>query len=230
MDEDILDAVVGTEDVLQGSGESGEVHQDGVEYPEVTADDTAADSVSGGDLQGDPGGTVDVPWADAYDDGLGGVPVVIVDAPETYAAVGTQSGYQMSTYYVDYFSGVLANLHDTDYLAFCTRENVSGSSYTEHNRLVYDINVVGGVAQTGVYPCIDIYRPSSSTVYTVSNTAYSLTVVPSFSYGSFGTFSDLRKEVGHSETYAILFFLGFFAVYSVCHDIFDYVMEHIYRK
>lgn len=233
MDEDILVDLVGTEGVLPGDGESSEVHQDGVEYPEVTADDTAADSVSGGDLQGDPGGTVGdpgIPWESAYDDGLGGIPVIIVDAPETYAAVGTQNGYQMATYYVDYFSGVLENLHDTDYLAFCTRENVSGSSYTEHNRLVYDINVVDGVAQTGVYPCIDIYRATSSTTYTVSHTTYNLQVVPSFSYGSFGMFSDLRKDVGHAEIYAVLFFLGFFAVYAVCHDIFDYVMEHIYRK
>lgn len=230
MDEIILDDFEFSEEDISGIGDTFEMDPDDGENVVVPGNDPVPHSVSGSDIQGDSGSYDVGTWVSIYDEELGGVPVVIVGEPETYAAVGTQNGYQLTTYYVDYFSGVLENLHDTDYLAFCTRENVSGSSYTEHNRLVYDINVVNGVAQSGVYPCIDIYRPSSSTVYTVSKTTYSLTVVPSFSYGSFGTFSDLRKEVGHSETYAILFFLGFFAVYNVCHDIFDYIMEHIYRK
>lgn len=252
MDADILESLVDDENIMPASGVDITADQGNGEDFMVTDSDFVPDSVSGGDIQGNTSDNVDADegmvevienqvdspapgdavngWVTVYDDEIGGIPVVIIDEPSVYSAVGTQNGYQMTTYYVDYFAGVLENMHDTDYLAFCTRENVNGSSYVEHNRLVYDITVIGDQAQSGTYPCVDIYRSNSSSTYTVSHTTYNLQVVPSFSYGSFGYFSDLRKDVGHSEIYAVLLFLGFFAVYSVCHDIFDYVMEHIYRK
>lgn len=162
------------------------------------------------------------------DDELGGVPVVDVTAVSEYASTGGTS-YQLPAYYVDYFSGVLSNLGNTDYICFCSREYPYNNDYwVEHYRLVYDLVIDNDSAVSGDYPCIDIYRYSSSSNYNVDVTQYSLSAVPAFSYGSFGTFSDLRKGVSHDETMAVLFFLGFFAVYGVCRGIFDTV-KHLRR-
>lgn len=157
---------------------------------------------------------------------LGGVPVVITDdvtAVADYVGDGGAS-YQMSSYYIDYYSGVLANMSDTDYVAFSARV-YTGSSYVEHNYLVYDITVSDGRIVAGTYPSIDIYRAGSNNSYTVSRGTYTLTSVPSFAYGSVSPYSDFREGVSHSETWAVLFFLGFTVVYNVCHDIFDYVVQ-----
>lgn len=163
------------------------------------------------------------------DDELGGVPVVLVNdlSAGSYAG-GSMVSYQLPAYYVDYFSGVLANLGDTDYVSFCIRDYTGSGAYgyVEHYYLVYDLDVDSGTFISGSYPCIDIYRSSgSSSDYSVDYGTYSLTDIPSFAYGSFGKYSDFREGGTHSEFWALLFFLGFFAVYSVCHDIFDYVMS-----
>lgn len=159
---------------------------------------------------------------------LGGVPVVDVTAVSEYAGVGGIS-YQLPSYYVDYFSGVLDNIGDTDYLAFCTREYPYNNDYwVEHYRLVYELDIDGDNVVSGTYPCLDIYRYSSSSNYNVDSTTYTLSSVPAFSYGSFGLYSDLRKGVTHDETWAVLFFFGFFTVYSICRGIFDTV-KHLRR-
>lgn len=172
--------------------------------------------------------SVDVDLQSLIDDDLGGVPVVDVTAVSEYAGTGGTS-YQLPAYYVDYFSGVLSNLGNTEYVCFCSREYPYNNDYwVEHYRLVYNIVVDDDSAVSGDYPCIDIYRYSSSSNYNVDVTQYNLSVVPAFSYGSFGTLSDLRKGVTHDETMALLFFLGFFAVYSVCRGFFDTV-KHLRR-
>lgn len=159
------------------------------------------------------------------DEELGGVPVVDITAVSEYAGVGGTS-YQLPSYYVDYFSGVLDNIGDTDYLAFCTREYPYNNDYwVEHYRLVYELDIDGDSVVSGTYPCLDIYRYSSSSNYNVDSTTYTLSSVPAFSYGSFGLYSDLRKGVTHDETWAVLFFLGFFTVYSICRSIFDTVQR-----
>lgn len=159
------------------------------------------------------------------DDELGGVPVVDVTAVSEYAGSGGIS-FQLPAYYVDYFSGVLANMADTEYICFCAREYPYNNDYwVEHYRLVYDIDIDGDNAVSGAYPCIDIYRYSSSSNYSVDNSTYELTSIPAFSYGSFGSYSDLRKGVTHDEMWAVLFFLGFFTVYSICRGIFNTIQR-----
>lgn len=167
--------------------------------------------------------SIDVDLQSLVDDDLGGVPVVDVTAVSEYAGSGGVS-FQLPTYYVDYFSGVLANMGDTEYICFCSREYPYNNDYwVEHYRLVYDISLDGDNAVSGTYPCIDIYRYSSSSNYNVDNSTYALSSIPAFSYGSFGFYSDLRRGVSHDETMAVLFFLGFFAVYSVCRGFFHCV-------
>ena len=79
--------------------------------------------------------SIDVDLQSLVDDDLGGVPVVDVTAVSEYAGSGGVS-FQLPTYYVDYFSGVLANMGDTEYICFCSREYPYNNDYwVEHYRL-----------------------------------------------------------------------------------------------
>lgn len=157
------------------------------------------------------------------DDELGGVPVVLTNDVSPIASYASNDGvsYQLPAYYIDYYRGVLSNLGDTDYLCFCSREFPYNNDYwVEHYRLVYDLDIDSDSVVQGNYPCIDIYRYSSSSSYNVDYTTYNLTSVPAFSYGSFGKYSDLRQGVTPNESMAFLFFLGFAVVFSVLRSFF----------
>lgn len=157
------------------------------------------------------------------DDELGGVPVVLTNDVSPIASYASNDGvsYQLPAYYIDYYRGVLSNLGDTDYLCFCSREFPYNNDYwVEHYRLVYDLDIDSDSVVQGNYPCIDIYRYSSSSSYNVDYTTYNLTSVPAFSYGSFGKYSDLRQGVTPDESMAFLFFLGFAVVFSVLRSFF----------
>lgn len=123
---------------------------------------------------------------------------------ESYA-VGDNNGYQLPTYYVEYFKGVVDNLGDTDYLAFATREYASSgyNTYTEHYTLIYDIEVQDNEVISGIYPCIDIYRESANSYYIYNEGTYNLISYPSFSYGSFGNLSSLGKGDLHNAILSI---------------------------
>lgn len=208
-DTDILDSGFGSDDI------------EGVEDTETSLFDFERGGV--------PVYIVDDTEESLYDEELGGVPVVLVDDTSTVAAYASNSGtsYQLPTYYCQYFSGVLANIGDTDYVAFCTREYPYGNNYwVEHYRLVYDVAVDSDSLVGGSYPCIDIYRYSDSAAYTVDEGAYTLTDVPYFAYGSFGHLSDLREGVSPNEGMALLFFAGFAAVFVVVSHFFGTVFKY----
>lgn len=215
------------ENILVGGISDEDVFSVGAESVSVDTLDGAYSPIGGGNT---------VSGGDSYVSLQGGldsaepIPVMIVAQADTAIAVGTDNGYQLPTYYVDYFKGVLDTLGNTDYVAFCTRDYYGTYNYVEHYRLVYNIDVEDGNAVIGTYPCLDIYRDSGASNYTVSNTAYTLNTIPSFSYGNFGVYSDLRGGISHVESYSLLFFLGFFAVYTVCHDIFSYIMGKVFRR
>lgn len=168
-----------------------------------------------------------------FNDELGGVPVVVVDDTSNVSAYASNSGtsYQLPSYYCEYFSGVLANIGSTDYVAFCTREYPYNNNYwVEHYRLVYDVSVSADTLVGGSYPCIDIYRHSDSSAYTVDESTYSLTDIPYFAYGSFGHLSDLREGVSPNEGSALLFFAGFAVVFGVVSHFFGTVFKYCRRS
>lgn len=220
MDESILENSVSESVDVEGTEE---VVMDDTEFSE-DAGEYSSDSGSDSVVAGSDGETL-------IDSELGGVPVVIVNdltvASNDVATVAEYYDYytMLSTTFESYFAGVLDNIGDTEYLAFCLRDyaDSSYSSYTDHYVLVYDVGVEDDALVAGSYPAIDIYRSGSE--YLVSYADYALTEVPFPAYGSFGTLSDLREGVSHNETGAILFAIGFAVVYSVCHDIFDYIMQ-----
>lgn len=152
--------------------------------------------------------------------------VVVLSSDIEPLADGTGSGVQLSEYFVNYFQGYLANMPETEYLVFSERvyNGSDNYSYIEHYYLVYDLEVQNGVVVNGSYPCVQIYRDSStSSYYNVTETTYSLTSYPSFCYGSVPGTSDLRKGGSHYETLTILFCFAFLLLYIVLRDIFKHV-------
>ena len=150
---------------------------------------------------------------------------------EPYASVNDYYTY-LPTWVDDYFEGVLQNIGDTEYLAYAYREYASSSSYnyTDYYYLIYDLDIENDVVQRGSYPCMVISRDNGNNGYYVSETVVSSVPVPNIGYGSYGSYSDLRGGVGYVETYTILFAIGFAVVYSVCHDIFDFILGLGKRK
>lgn len=224
----VLDTESGANSVEFGSDSVGGVSgSDGTESVEESTEVSLFDSERGGV----PVYIVDDTEEEEklYNDELGGVPVVVVDDTSNVSAYASNSGtsYQLPTYYCEYFSGVLANIGDTDYVAFCTREYPYNNNYwVEHYRLVYDVAVDSDSLVGGSYPCIDIYRYSDSVAYTVDESTYALTDVPYFAYGSFGHLSDLREGVSPNEGSALLFFAGFAVVFGIVSHFFGTVFRY----
>lgn len=217
------DVVESDSDIVGGGSGSDDI--EGVEDTETSLFDSERGGV--------PVYIVDDTEESLYDEELGGVPVVLVDDTSAVAAYASNSGtsFQLPTYYRDYFSGVLANIGDVDYVAFCTREYPYNNSYwVEHYRLVYDVTVDTDSLVGGSYPCVDIYRYSDSAAYTVDEGAYTLTDVPYFAYGSFGHLSDLREGVSPNEGSALLFFAGFAVVFGVVSHFFGTVFKYCRRS
>lgn len=230
MDENLLDDLQPVEEDSLESAETGTVDTEHSENSLESHVDTSSDSVDSDDFNlenlydTETGGIpVYIVQSDdteekLMDDELGGVPVVLTNDLSPVASYASNDGvsYQLPAYYIDYYRGVLSNLGDTDYICFCSREYPYNNDYwVEHYRLVYDLDIDSNSVVQGSYPCIDIYRYSSSASYNVDYTTYNLTSVPSFSYGSFGKYSDLRQGVTPNESMAFLFFLGFTVVFSV---------------
>lgn len=245
MNENLLDDLQPVEEDSMESAETGTVdteHSENSLEPHV---DTSTDSIDNDDTELEES-IEDIGLSDLYDtetggipvyvvrsdddteeklmdDELGGVPVVLTNDVSPIASYASNDGvsYQLPAYYIDYYRGVLSNLGDTDYLCFCSREFPYNNDYwVEHYRLVYDLDIDSDSVVQGNYPCIDIYRYSSSSSYNVDYTTYNLTSVPAFSYGSFGKYSDLRQGVTPDESMAFLFFLGFAVVFSVLRSFF----------
>lgn len=168
-----------------------------------------------------------------FDEELGAYPVYIVDSSEESETL-SEDDIMLAASYTDYYSylpsqmyeyisGILANMKDTDYVAFAYRHYNSDSynSYIDYYRLVYDVQVENNVLVSGTYPCIEISKDSNyNSSYIQTETTYELTSAPDFSYGSFGHLSDLRKGVSHDETYSFLFFAGFAVCSFVLHNLF----------
>lgn len=235
MDENLLDDLQPVEEDSLESAETGTVDTEHSENSLESHVDTSSDSVDSDDfnlenLYDTETGGIPVYIVQSDDteeklmnDELGGVPVVLTNDISPVASYASNDGvsYQLPAYYIDYYRGVLSNLGDTDYICFCSREYPYNNDYwVEHYRLVYDLDIDSNSVVQGSYPCIDIYRYSSSASYNVDYTTYNLTSVPSFSYGSFGKYSDLRQGVTPNESMAFLFFLGFAVVFSVLRSFF----------
>lgn len=229
MNEDILVNSELSEEFVEVPGESSLLYSNPGENVVESDSDSGSDSGSVlSDESGSDSSSVVMPETHfSYE--LGGYPVVIVNDVTGVEPIADYYDYYttMSDAWITYYSGVLANMGDTDYVAYCLRDyaNSSYSSYTDHFVMYYDLEVENGSLVAGNYPYMDIYRESNSSGYICNTGTAAFSSVPFPAYGSFGNLSDIREGVTHDETWAVLFAIGFAVVYSVCHDIFDYVMH-----
>ena len=243
MNENILDS---TEQYEENGVSDTEFVDTDTEYSENTLEHDADSTDSNGDiptLDETSSDSLDVvqneetiiytsePTETYYNAELGGYPVVIMNDMSDEYGTSITADYEdyyttLSTTWESYFSGVLANMGDTDYIAYSLRDYASGSynSYTDHYVLFYDLKIENDALVSGSYPCMDIYRDGSYG-YICNETTKTLSSVPFPAYGSFGTLSDLRKGVSHDETWTFLFAVGFAVVYCVCSRLFNVVQQ-----
>lgn len=227
------------EDFLVGSElseESVEILAESVETGTDNSENSAVTDIDSGSGSGSV--SVDNSLSDIsivfpetyYNSELGGYPVVIVNnVSDEVMVVADYADYYMtfSDVWIEYYSGVLANIGNTDYVAYCLRDYADSSddSYVDHYIMYYDLQIENDSLVAGAYPYMDIYRENSSSGYICETGMAELLTVPFPAYGSFGNLSDIRKGAGHNEVYAILFAVGFATVYSVCTRIFGYVLH-----
>lgn len=224
MNEDVLYDTEMSEETSLFSAESVDSNSvDGADIVESVSDNFDSDGFNDG--------TADA--VSHFDEELGAYPVYIVDSTEEadilsedVMLAASYSDYYsyLPTQIEDYISGILANMKDTDYVAFAYRHynNDYNNTYTDYYRLIYDVELFDDSLVAGDYPCIQISKDSSySSSYVQTETTYNMTSVPDFAYGSFGHLSDLRKGVSHDETYTFLFFAGFFVCSYVLHGLFS---------
>ena len=161
------------------------------------------------------------------------LPVYLVDAPledyevETYAVGSTYPG-TISSSYLDYFTGIADKLSPSEhYVAY--RSGQYEYTMAWGKELQYDGSRFRGDALS----ICRIYRYSGSNYdYMVEWFSDSVNVSPggNFVYSDLGDYASLTEGGTGLESATLLFAVGFAVVYCVCHDLFDYVMQHIYRK
>ena len=188
MDEKIMDSTEFTEEI--GVSNSEVIEDDST----VGTDDmeSVSDTVSSDDNSTSDSDVSNLPvFNDHYDEETGGYPVYIInDEPQNLSEddiMLTASYYNFYTYLpsdiADYFSGVLANMPDTDYIAYSyhTYDSNEYSSYIDYYRLVYDIKLDSETVVPGDYPSILITKNVGFNGHFVrSDSVYNLKTVPDF--------------------------------------------------
>lgn len=233
MNENIMDSTEFIEEIVVSDTETVEDDTSNGTDDMESVSDTDSGNDSSSDIS-DVTGLSD--YNDRYDEELGGYPVYIVNDDIQNLSQNdiapTASYYNFYTYLpseiADYFSGILANMKDTDYIAYSYRayDSDGHSSYVDYYRLVYDIKLDSDNIIYGEYPSIQITKNTGfSGHYVRLDSVYNLTTVPDFAYGSFGTLSDLRKGASHDETYTFLFIAGFFICSFVLRNIFSCICK-----
>ena len=161
------------------------------------------------------------------------LPVYLVDEPledyevETYAVGSTYPG-TISSSYLDYFTGIADKLSPSvHYVAY--RSGQYEYTMAWGKELQYDGSRFRGDALS----ICRIYRYSGSNYdYLVEWFSDSVNMSPggNFVYSDLGDYASLTEGGTGLESTTLLFAVGFAVCYVVCHDIFDYIMGHVYRK
>lgn len=148
---------------------------------------------------------------------------------EVYSLTGSYPG-PISDTYLNYFRGIVQKLNWKEhYVVYRSGQYSYTMAYGE------DVTLIGGVltgpANTNI---VNIYRNSSSSssdwYVSRSRDRFTVSAGSLFIYSDLGMYPELKEGGTSLEFMALLFAVGFAVVYSVCHDIFDYIMEHVYRK
>lgn len=146
---------------------------------------------------------------------------------EVYA-LGSGTYGTISDTYLDYFEGIIQKLSpDEHYVIWKSGDYSYTLAYGE------DIAEEDGIF-TGGCDVVQIYRDSSSNYNSnwyveYSSDSLNLNTSQLFVYSDLGMYSTVERGFSSLEADTILFAVGFAVVFSICHDIFDYVLGHLRR-
>lgn len=161
------------------------------------------------------------------------MPVYLVEQEEQenelalYSVSGSPYPGTVSSTYLDYFAGIADKLkYSEHYIAFRASQYEYYMAWGEG--LTYDGSQFRGSALS--YCRIYTGSGSSNMTVTFGSDTFYLTPGTGFVYSDLDHFASLTEGGTGIESLALLFAVGFAVVYGVCHDIFDYIMEHVYRK
>ena len=134
----------------------------------------------------------------------------------------------ISDTYLDYFEGIVQKLPlDQHYVIWKTGDNSYTLAYGE------DIREDSG-SFYGSCDVVEVYRSSASGMNNIwqvrkGSDTLSFDSTNLFVYSDLGMYPTVERGVSSLEAHALLFAVGFAVVYSVCHDMFDYVLGHLRR-
>lgn len=155
------------------------------------------------------------------------IQTVADDGIEVFAVSGSSYG-TISDTYLDYFEGIVQKLpYDEHYVIWRSGDYSYTLAYGEDVRL-------DGAVFTGSCDVVQIYRSSSASGYssydwyvrTLEDTL-NLETENLFVYSDLGMFPTVERGFSDLEATTVLFAIGFAVVFSVCHDIFDYVLQRL---
>ena len=161
------------------------------------------------------------------------IAVYLVEEPvdesviSTYAVSGSVYPGTISTTYTDYFAGIADKLsYDEHYVVFRESQYVYRMMWGE------SLALAGADFSGDALSYCSLTASSYGSDFMVEFGVDSLSLDASggFVYSNLGDYPSLTEGGTGLEFQTILFAIGFAVVYSVCHDIFDYIMEHVYRK
>lgn len=161
------------------------------------------------------------------------LPVTLVeDVPEqeeleVFALTGTYNG-TISDTYLDYFEGIVQKLKPSEhYVIWRSGQYAYTMCYGE------DI-ALEGTYFSGDCDMVQIYRDSNSYSnewYVETGTdSLALSATDIFCYSDLGMYSTVERGLSHAESMGLLIAVGVATVFVLASRIFDYIVEHIYRK
>ena len=136
-------------------------------------------------------------------------------------------GYQVSDYYKNYFSGVLADNPSCKYIMFATRE---GNNYgsTQRYYLVFgeDISIESGYFKGTNVTIYECYTEDSLYYQTVTQENINMSTGNYMYYSNLGNYSDIRGGGTNVQFITLLLLIASMFIWHVITDIMHNVIFH----
>lgn len=161
------------------------------------------------------------------------LPVMVIEEEieeepiEAYSLTGSYNG-TISDTYLDYFEGIVEKLKPSEhYVIYRAGQYAYNMCYGE------DIELTGSYF-SGECQVVSLYRDDN----TYNNTWYvdkftdslALSATDIFAYSDLGMYPTVERGFTHAESMGIFTALAVATVFMLASRVFDYIVEHIYRK
>ena len=161
------------------------------------------------------------------------LPVMVIEEEveeepiQAYSLTGTYAG-TISDTYLDYFEGIVEKLKPSEhYVIYRTGQYAYNLCYGEEIEL-------NGTFFSGECEVVSLYRDDSN----YNNTWYvdkftdslALSATDIFAYSDLGMYPTVERGMTNAESTGLLIAVAVATVFMLASRIFDYIVEHIYRK